>query len=273
MMGWQLQPIIPAIIKESVMNTPENTTVEPVANSAIDSALVSLGVKPQLPAVIAKDKPEAMVPLTNQEADAGFKAKKALASLTKDADGKAGQKTFQEWMVVAEGYAVGRQYAMRIAGGKDNGKKYAVAFGKFLEKYDLDDKHLHKSTRSRLIKCFEHRDEIEKWRRDNQEGRVLNNPVLIWAAFSTPSSQPKKPTTARNIVDKLVERFGDSPYAVAETVIKEKCHIAGTKSHNKAMAKAVAEQLQEVVKSAEEAAKKDTQAVSLRTRLPGGSGK
>jgi len=59
-------------------------------------------------------------------------------------------------------------------------------------------------------------------------------------------------------VDKLVERFGDSPYAVAETVIKEKCHIAGTKSHNKAMAKAVAEQLQEVVKSAEEAAKKDT---------------
>ena len=87
---------------------------------------------------------------------------------------------------------------------------------------------------------------------------MLNNPVLIWAAFSTPSSQPKKPTTARNIVDKLVERFGDSPYAVAETVIKEKCHIAGTKSHNKAMAKAVAEQLQEVVKSAEEAAKKDT---------------
>src|SRR6266581_8030362 len=156
-------------------------TVEPVANSAIDSAFTTLGYAPPEPPQNKKQEKSDLPLPNNQESEAGFKAKQALAFLTKNADEKGGQKTWDAWMEVARGYAYGRDYAKNVAGGKTNGKIYANAMGWFLTKYDLGDDHLHKSTRSRLLSCYEHRDEIEEWRK-NQDGRVLNNPVLVWQA-------------------------------------------------------------------------------------------
>ncbi len=219
------------------MNTPQTETtmtVESVANSETEAVLITLGA--QLPAVIKPAEPEMLPPLQH-EVDSGIRAQKALQFLTKEADNpKTGQKTWSAWMELAEGYAVARDYAKRCAGGNTSGKDYTRAWIQFTDKYGLGkDKdgndRLDKSTRSRLLKCYWNRDEIEKWREREPEGRVLNNPVLIWQRFHEKPKKAKEPVTAANIVEELTDRFSERPATVAAEVITKKCRL-DAKTHN-----------------------------------------
>ena len=107
-------------------------------------------------------------------------------------------QTYDDWMIIAEAMAVGREEAMRAAQTDEpQGRRYNEAFSDWLREHKLDE--IDKGTRSRLLNCLEHREEIEKWRATlPANGKLkLNHPETIlrrWQKNNVvkPAGEPKK---------------------------------------------------------------------------------
>jgi hypothetical protein len=98
---------------------------------------------------------------------------------------KAGQ-SWQDWLAVGEAIQVGRHCAMVEANtNRPSGSRYESIFGAWLRTAGLDA--LDKAGRSRLLKCLEHRVEIEAWRQTLPANKrlQLNHPNTIWRNWST----------------------------------------------------------------------------------------
>jgi hypothetical protein len=125
--------------------------------------------------------------------------KEALAA---EADTRIkGGAHWNDWMYLADGFAVGVTKAMRAAGtNKPYGKAYTRLFGEWLEARPWA-KRYDKGTRSNLLWCADHRSEIEEWRSGlaQNERDKLNHPTNLRRKYEAAHKkvesldEPKKP--------------------------------------------------------------------------------
>ena len=153
--------------------------------------------------------------------------KEALAA---EADGRIQRGAhWEDWMFIADGFAVGRDKAMRLAGtNQPYGKRYTRAFAEWaagrpwVKNYD-------KGTRSNLLWCADHRSEVEAWRSTlaQNERAKLNHPTNLKRRYDAAHvirgipdpSAPKKETKVEALTreneelwakNKALERRADS---------------------------------------------------------------
>jgi hypothetical protein len=104
------------------------------------------------------------------------------------------KQTFETWMLVARALDIGRQKAMIATGADDvQDRTYQKAFGRWLDRHPkfADKEMLPDSTRSWLLRCYDHQSEIMHWRR--QQGAMemvkYNYPETVfirWARKEAP---------------------------------------------------------------------------------------
>lgn len=90
-------------------------------------------------------------------------------------------RTYDDWMLVAEALAAGRQWATVASNSRGpTGKGYAQYFHHWLEEKGFGD--IDKSDRNRLLAIHDSREEIDAWRatRTPEERRQWNAPSTIW---------------------------------------------------------------------------------------------
>jgi hypothetical protein len=76
----------------------------------------------------------------------------------------AKNEAWDDWCAVMLAFDAGRSYAMREAGtNRTDTPAYRKAYRKWLERHPAF-KRIHKSDRSKILKCFDHLDEINDWR-------------------------------------------------------------------------------------------------------------
>jgi len=109
-----------------------------------------------------------------------------------------------DWLLVGEALDVGRMEAMRSAHvNRPKGRRYNQDFGDWLKANHFDS--IHKTTRSQLFKCLEHRKEIETWRAilTIDQRQKLNHPVAVlrrWqktVAKTSDDTEPKRSPIAK----------------------------------------------------------------------------
>lgn len=134
------------------------------------------------------------------------------------------QNGWQDWLTVAEVLVVGRTTAMTMAGTDEpRGSRYNKAIDMWLVGNGFKD--LPKDMRSKLLKCWEYRDEIEKWRSSltEQERLRCNHPNTVIRKFESrnaklPEKKPKKPTVAK--LEESVQRLEDENFTFRRHVEK-----------------------------------------------------
>src|SRR6266536_1627193 len=164
-----------------------------------------------------QEQPVEFKPNPEQER-AGKAAQSAIKTINQS---EANSKSWDKWMVVAEGYSAAKEYAKDKADGKTAGKKYTQAHRAFCQHYGLDA--IHKATRSHLVRCFEQKDEVEKWRTEQAKAGNhlnLNNPSLVWAAFKKP---PAGELNLTEYANGLTTRYGRNPLKVAKDITFKFC--------------------------------------------------
>jgi hypothetical protein len=95
----------------------------------------------------------------------------------------AGKRTWASWVAIMAALDAGRTTAMQEArANKPNGTRYHAAIAKWLRLHPMfDNTRMHKTDRSRLLKCFDNLAAIESWReaqiqKKPQRALHLNNP-------------------------------------------------------------------------------------------------
>ena len=148
--------------------------------------------------------------------------KEALAA---EADTRiSGSAHWNDWMYLADGFAVGVTKAMRAAGtNKPYGKAYTRLFGEWLEARPWA-KHYDKGTRSNLLWCADHRSEIEEWRSEMKPEvrNKLNHPTNLRRKFENERKkaespdEPKKETKIEALIKDNEELWAKLKDAEAE---------------------------------------------------------
>jgi hypothetical protein len=115
---------------------------------------------------------------------------------------------WNDWMYIADGFAVGRTKALRAAGtNSPHGKAYNRIFGEWLAERPWA-KRYDKGTRSNLLWCADHRSEIEEWRSKlaQNERDKLNHPTNARRKYEAAHKkvespdEPKKETAKDSLV-------------------------------------------------------------------------
>jgi hypothetical protein len=152
---------------------------------------------------------------------------------------------WDDWCFVADGFAVGRNKAMRRAGtNQPVGSAYNRAFGDWMAERSWA-KNTDKATRNHLLWVADHRSEIEAWRAtlSRSERDRINHPTTLrrkWDAAHRPNAadhkSPKKETKAEalqrenaELWDKVkrMERDGGSLFDLNQTPLKDIAKIMG----------------------------------------------
>jgi hypothetical protein len=138
-------------------------------------------------------------------------------------------KNWTDWLAVGEAHAIGREWAMRMAGtNQPQGKAYNTTFGEWLAKYKFDD--MDKGDRSRLFEVMDNLPAIEEWRRTLPRNLrlKLNHPNAVlrkWKAQMAPEPRTedgKPKPTLRDSVANLSEEVTAKDREIAQL----KDHIA-----------------------------------------------
>jgi hypothetical protein len=130
-------------------------------------------------------------------------------TLAAEADGRiSGSAHWNDWMYIADGFAVGVAKAMRAANtNRPYGKAYTRLFGEWLEERPWA-KRYDKGTRSNLLWCADHRSEIEEWRSTlNVEVRnKLNHPTNFRRKYEAAHRKAEAPDEPKkeNVKDNLL---------------------------------------------------------------------
>jgi hypothetical protein len=104
-----------------------------------------------------------------------------------------GGKSWAMWVTVGYGLQECRRLALARSHARDTDSGYAKrAMGAILQETGLDA--IDKTVRSVLLKCMEHLQGIETWRRCLTTDRllVLNHPLTNWRAYQA-TQQPLRP--------------------------------------------------------------------------------
>jgi hypothetical protein len=106
-------------------------------------------------------------------------------------------RSWDDWMLVAEAIAAGQDEIARIA-GTSKGRYYAVAMNKWLKKTGFDA--IDDGARSRLMKCFASRAEIETWRNGLPAAERLKHehPQSVLNAWNKATKPPKPKATTKS---------------------------------------------------------------------------
>ena len=100
----------------------------------------------------------------------------------------AKNETWDEWCAVMLAFDAGRSYAMHEAGtNRTDTPAYRKVYRKWLERHP-SFKRIHKSDRSKILKCFDHLDEINDWRSKcvpSHKLLKLNYPPTVLAHWKT----------------------------------------------------------------------------------------
>ena len=92
--------------------------------------------------------------------------------------------TFDDWVAIGRGLAIGRAHAMKVAGSNSPmGGRYVTAMNFWLTEHKLDG--VNKSERCLALKIIQHLPAITSWRETLNEvqRRRLNHPNAIWAHY------------------------------------------------------------------------------------------
>jgi hypothetical protein len=182
-----------------------------------------------------------------------------------------------DWLLVGEALAAGRTEAMRTAHtNKPFGRRFNQEFGDWLRSSKFDS--VHKTTRSQLLKCLEHRAQIESWRATLtiNERVSLNHPVAVlrrWRktqAKKPDGTEPKLSAMAKlkeaNIelqeqVHRLQRYSKDrAPFTPQDRAKDIAGYIWRTIQRTPKLARSIARDLSQLAKEAEEAEEADTTA-------------
>jgi hypothetical protein len=138
------------------------------------------------------------------ENETDSKARKEALAEEADERIKSGSH-WRDWMFVADGFVVGQAKAMRAAGtNRPYGKAFTRAMGDWLKARPWANGY-DKGTRSNLLWCADHRNEIEAWRESlaQNERDKLNHPSALKRRYDAAhkvvddaSKTPKKETKA-----------------------------------------------------------------------------
>jgi hypothetical protein len=109
----------------------------------------------------------------------------ALGRLEKD-------QTWPDWCAVIVALAEGRKVCAANSGGQVTGRRYNLAMGRWLRCYGFD--RIHKSDRSRLLKCSSHLEAINAWRAGLplHEQLELNHPRVVFNRWKRSQAEDKK---------------------------------------------------------------------------------
>jgi hypothetical protein len=102
---------------------------------------------------------------------------------------------WDDWLLVGEALLAGRVEAMRSAHtNKPEGRHYSEEFSHWLKSNKFDA--IDATTRKRLLKCLEHRNEIQAWRATLTTNKLheLNHPGVVLRRWL--KTQVKKPDNA-----------------------------------------------------------------------------
>ena len=151
---------------------------------------------------------------------------------------------WEDWCFIADGFAVGRNKAMRRAGtNQPVGSAYNHAFADWMAERPWA-KNTDKATRNHLFWVADHRSEIEAWRAtlSRSERDKMNHPTTLrrkWDAahkVADGSKAHKKETKAEALLrentqlwDKVkrMERDGGSLFDLNQTPLKDIAKIMG----------------------------------------------
>jgi hypothetical protein len=102
--------------------------------------------------------------------------------------------TWQDWCAVIKALAEGRKVCAAVSGGQTAGKLYNAAMGRWLRCYGFD--RIHKSDRSRLLKCADQLEKINGWRAGLpiSEQLELNHPRVVFNRWKRSLGEDKEPT-------------------------------------------------------------------------------
>jgi hypothetical protein len=89
-------------------------------------------------------------------------------------------QTWPDWCAVIKALAKGRDIRRQTSGGHNKGRRFNEAMGSWLRRYGFD--RIHKSDRSRLLRCADHLEAIDSWRsgRPLSEQLELNHPRIVF---------------------------------------------------------------------------------------------
>jgi hypothetical protein len=137
-------------------------------------------------------------------------------ALAVEADGRiSGSAHWNDWMYIADGFAVGVAKAMRAANtNRPYGKAYTRLFGDWLDERPWT-KRYDKGTRSNLLWCADHRSEIEEWRSEMkpEERNKLNHPTNFRRKYEAAHrvkdpEEPQRETAKDNLLRENEELLG-----------------------------------------------------------------
>jgi hypothetical protein len=161
-------------------------------------------------------------------------------------------RMWEDWVVLGTAIEAGRNEAMRWAGtNRPEGRGYNERFGEWLVRAELAD--LDKGDRSRLMKCMEHRVEIEQWRATLTMGEKLrlNHPRLVlqkWqAATRIPDPEAEnKPSPMARLKEELAGALEEN---VRLKTVAEGGDLWNPKDSSAEIANALAAELERLTES------------------------
>src|SRR6266516_1007566 len=163
-------------VKLSDLNLPQ-------ANSTWAAETLKLAGKATTETKKKSEAKEELEAPSAEELAAGKAAQKALIDINKTGKAQA-KRSWDDWMLVGAGVAACMEYAKRCGDGHTTNPKYKAAKAAFEQQFNLVS--LHKSTASRLRKCYENRKAVEAWREEQEKVgnyQNLNHPVAVWSAY------------------------------------------------------------------------------------------
>ena len=176
-------------------------------------------------------------------------------------------QVWDDWLLVGEALAAGRIEAMHTAHtNKPVGRRFNQEFGDWLRANKFDK--VHKTTRSQLLKCLEHKVEIERWRAilTVNERLSLNHPVAVLRRWQQ-KTQVKKPDNAEPKLSLMAKLKAtnielqeenhrlqqNAPFTPRDRPRDIAKFIWGTIQQAPALARSIARALTEIAKEAEQA--------------------
>jgi hypothetical protein len=101
-------------------------------------------------------------------------------------------QSWPNWCAVIEALAEGRKVCAANSGGRVTGRRYNAGMGRWLRCYGFD--HIHKSDRSRMLKCADHLHQINEWRDGLplHEQLELNHPRVVFNRWKRSQAEDKE---------------------------------------------------------------------------------
>jgi hypothetical protein len=127
-------------------------------------------------------------------------------------------QTWPDWCAVIKALAKGRDIRRQTSGGHNKGRRFNEAMGSWLRCYGFD--RIHKSDRSRLLRCADHLEAIDSWRsgRPLSEQLELNHPRIVferWQRILGKDEDTATPTPSVNQNPKKPSGFTDAEWTDA----------------------------------------------------------